>query len=64
MAKKQELNELRKDVLEEFKRIEADIHDIKVTLGPLVRAVAIMEREIQNLNTRLSRVERKTGLAR
>ena len=71
MATKQELNEFRKefhdfqkDSMEEFDRITADIRDIKITLGPLVRTVAAMESQIQNLNTRVSRVERKTGLTR
>ena len=40
----------------------ADIHDIKITLGPLVRHVAAMEEKVLELEKRLERVEHHVGL--
>lgn len=44
--------------------LRADIHDIKLTLGPLVRHAAAMERDVLELKKRMERVEKKVGLAR
>lgn len=77
-ATKKEMNERFQQVDEKFKQVDekinlivegmdfmrADIHDIKLTLGPLVRTVTQMESEIQNFHLRLSRLERKTGIAK
>lgn len=41
----------------------ADIHDIKITLGPLVRQTIATERRVAELEKRVGRVERKVGLA-
>lgn len=50
-------------ILEEFRRLNADIKHINTTLGPTVVIVAEQEKRIQNLESRLVRVERKVGLA-
>lgn len=44
--------------------MRADIHDIKLTLGPLARHATAMEEEVFNLKKRLDRVEKKVGIAR
>lgn len=62
MASKEDLQEFRREVMEKHDRIHSDIRDIKMTLGPLVRAVAAMEREYQELYTRVGRLERKVGI--
>lgn len=49
-------------VLEEFRRLNAEIKDIKTTLGPTVVIVAEQEKRIQTLESRLGRVERKVGI--
>ncbi len=49
-------------VNEDMSLIRADIHDIKMVLGPLVRHVAAMEDRIVGLEKRVGRVERKVGL--
>jgi predicted nucleic acid-binding Zn-ribbon protein len=64
MASKEEIQEFRREVADEHDRIRSDIRDIKTTLGPLVRTVAIMEREFQDLHMRVGRLERKVGMAK
>ena len=64
MATKQDLAELRKEFHERMSIMEDDIHDIKGALGPLVHMVAAMDTEIKNLNMRVSRLERKVGIAK
>ena len=49
-------------ITEEFDRIRSDICDIKTTLGPLVRVVALQERETMDLRFRVSSIERKVGI--
>lgn len=44
--------------------IRQDVHDIKPTLGPLVRYAATMEEKVLNLEKRVERVERKVGIAK
>jgi hypothetical protein len=44
--------------------VRADVQDIKLTLGPLVRHVASTERRVNELEKRVERVERKIGLGR
>lgn len=50
-------------VVDNVDLLRADIHDIKITLGPLVSHTVAMEREVQDLKKRVDRVERKVGLA-
>ena len=71
MATKKEMNERFQQVDERINLIvegmdlmRADIHDIKLTLGPLVRTVAQMEDEIQNFHLRISRLEKKVGIGK
>lgn len=64
MATKQDLAELRKEFHERMSIMEDDIHDIKIALGPLVRVVAALESDVQHLNMRVNRLERKMGLAK
>jgi hypothetical protein len=61
-ATQEDIQEFRREVADEHDRIRSDIRDIKTTLGPLVRTVAAMEREFQDL--RVGRLERKIGLAK
>ena len=61
---KQDLHEFRKEVNDRFNTVEDDIRDIKIALGPLVRVVAALESDVRSLHARVSRLERKTGLAR
>ena len=42
----------------------ADIHDIKLTLGPLVRMVAQMEGVLRNHDKRIERLEKRIGSAK
>lgn len=60
----QQVDEKINLIVEGMDFIRADIHDIKLTLGPLVRTVTQMENELQKFHLRLSRLERKTGIAK
>lgn len=60
----QKLHETNKLFVDRFERIEADVHDIKTTLGPLVGMMGMADREINNLDLRLRRVERKVGISK
>lgn len=51
-------------VVDNLDLARADIHDIKLTLGPLVRYAAAMERDVMELKKRMDRMERKVGMAR
>ena len=44
--------------------VRADVHDIKLILGPLVRHFAAMEETLRNYGKRIERLERKAGLTR
>ena len=59
MATKQQL-QLVADNLDLMK---ADIHDMKITLGPLVRQSIATERRVDELEKRVGRVEKKVGIA-
>lgn len=61
---KQDIQELRKEMAEALRIIADDVHDLKVAMGPLVRVVAALEGEVRNLNLRVSKLERRVGLAR
>ena len=58
------MKEFQKNTVEELGRINDDIHDIKVTLGPLVRITADNEIEVKELKFRVGRLERKVGLTK
>ena len=47
---------------DQFSHVQSDITAIKTTLGPLVQMVGLRDREINSLNLRLNRVERKVGI--
>ncbi len=68
-ASKEELAALGKNMQDSFyavsgdlDAIRSDIRDIKATLGPLVRVSAALEREVQELETRVGRLEREAGI--
>lgn len=66
-AVREEISDIRKELSifrAELERLGADIHDIKITLGLVARAVASQEAEIKNLQHRVIRLEKKVGLAR
>ncbi len=64
MATKEELHDLRKDMIEGFDRVNADVRDIKIALGPMVRFVAEHDVKLQHLQNRVDRLERKVGIGR
>ncbi len=49
-------------IIDRFERVEADVGDIKRTLGPIVQMMAVSDREVDNIKLRLNRVERKVGI--
>lgn len=59
-----EVKDFRKDVEERFQTIEDDVRDIKIAMGPLMRTVAALESDVQNLNVRVNRLERKVGFVK
>lgn len=64
MATKTELQELRKEVFDQFELIHADIRDIKIAIGPLVRVISALESEVRSLRMRIDRLEKKAGFSR
>ncbi len=44
--------------------IQADVRDIKIALGPLVRAVADLEDKVRGLDKRVGRLEEKVVSAK
>lgn len=66
-ATKEEITGLKREMAlfrDQLERLGADVHDIKITLGLMTRAVASQEVEIKNLQHRMVRIEKKVGLAR
>lgn len=61
---KQDFNEFKKYTTERFDSVHSDLHDIKITLGPLAHVAAAHDAEIRNLQARVSRLERKVGISR
>ena len=51
-----------KTIIDRFERVESDIKDIKITLGPLVSIAAEHERKMINFDARISRLEREAGI--
>ena len=51
-------------VVDDIELIRADIRDIKITLGPLVRMVAALDTDVQHLMTRVARLEQKAGFVK
>lgn len=60
----EQVDEKIKLIVESMDFVRADIHDMKLTLGPLVRTVTAMEDELRNFHLRISRLERKTGITK
>lgn len=48
-----------KTVVDLLDLIRADVHDVKITLGPLARTVADLEGSVRYLDKRVSRLEEK-----
>ena len=44
--------------------MRADVHDIKITLGGLVRTVTALDESVRRLDKRVTRLEGKTGIAK
>lgn len=44
--------------------IQQDIHDLKVTMGPLLRTVTALEMELRMHAKRIERLERHAGMAK
>ena len=61
-ASKREVDEKFKAIVDQLDFISADIRDIKITFGPLARAVAGLEIDMQDLQMRMKRVEKKIAL--
>lgn len=51
-------------VVDDIELIRADIRDIKITLGPLVRMVAALDTDVGHLMTRVARLEQKAGFGK
>lgn len=52
-----------KTIIDRFERVEANVSDIKTALGPMVQMMAMKDREMSEMETRLRRVERKVGIS-
>lgn len=63
-ATKQEVRLGFQTVSDILDAIRADIHDIKMVLGPLTRTVAHMETLLREHDKRIERLERKVGLTK
>jgi len=50
-----------KTVVDLLDLIRADVHDVKITLGPLARTVADLEGSVRYLDKRVSRLEEKAS---
>jgi len=50
-----------KTVVDLLDLIRADVHDVKITLGPLTRTVADLDGSVRYLDKRVSRLEEKAG---
>jgi len=48
-----------KTVVDLLDLIRADVHDVKITLGPLTRTVADLDGSVRYLDKRVSRLEEK-----
>lgn len=44
--------------------LKADVADIKTTLGPIIQIVGQQTKEMYQLEARVSRLERKTGISK
>ncbi len=58
MATKDDLRLL----FDQIENVRADVHDIKITLGALVRTVAAHENEMADIRVRIARIERRAGI--
>jgi hypothetical protein len=50
-----------KSVADILDLIRADVHDMKIALGPLTRTLADLEQSVRYLDKRVSRLEEKAG---
>jgi hypothetical protein len=50
-----------KSVVDLLDLIRGDVHDMKITLGPLTRTLADLEQSVRYLNKRVARLEEKAG---
>ena len=48
-------------IVDQLDIMSADIRDIKITLGPLVRMVAALDTDVQDLQMRMKRLEQRVG---
>ena len=53
-----------KAIVDQMDIMSADIRDIKITLGPLVRMVAALDTDVQDLQIRMKRLEHKVALSK
>ncbi|MEK7621909.1 MAG: hypothetical protein AAB415_01890 [Patescibacteria group bacterium] len=51
-----------KIVFDQLRILGSDLHDVKITLASLLKMVADRDREINNMDLRLRRVEQHLGL--
>ena len=51
-------------VIDRFEKVEDDIHDVKIAIGPLVSLVGMADHQISDLDLRLRRVEREVGIGK
>lgn len=58
------LEDIIKVMDDRISNLEDDVHDIKITMGPLVRMVVALESDMKSLSTRVNRLERKAGFSR
>lgn len=56
------VNSRFKTMIDRFEKVEADVHDIRMTLGPLVGIFTQQERKINKIDLRLRQVEREVGI--
>ena len=57
-ATKDDIKQIWQTMTSGFSRQGDDIHDIKMSLGPLARIAGIQDKKIHEIETRLSRLER------
>jgi hypothetical protein len=53
---------LKKAITDVLDVMRADLHDVKVALGPLVRTIASLEETVRHLDKRVVRLEEQAAL--
>lgn len=56
------VDDVLQTVVDTLDLVRADIHDVKIALGPMVRSVAALEETVRVLDKRVGRLEEKAGL--